>query len=766
MLDRRHHQLAILLCVVLLAIGCLLRRSYGIAWDEPTQRGYGQTVARFVLKGDTRLQNDPLRVYGPAHELLLTAAETLSHARDTPDVYAVRHFVNFVVFVVGVYFLYRVAVIGLGPSVVALLPSIALVLSPAIFGHAFFNSKDIPFLAAFITSAYTLLRFLERPGVRTGLVHAIVTAWLLAIRAPGLLMPVLTVAGVAFCLRPSGPGRPKLLRGLVAHAVALPLLTVAFWPTLWHEPWSSFRNAVATMSHFPWSQHVLYRGAFLSAADLPWHYAPVWIAITTPLLYLAAFVAGLPVVIKRAWSSFRAPAAASSFYPILILAWLFVPLVSVVVFRSTLYDGWRQLFFVYPALLLFGTAGVVAAARALRARPEWRWSRAVAIGSVAIAVVAVGDVAMFMVRAHPNAHVFFNTLAGGISGAKFRYEMDYWGLSTRQGLEAILRRDRDPIIPVFAADPTGETNALALPFVDRHRLLFVESLEGAKYFVGSYRLRQTEYSYGAVVDHVDVSGVPILTVEAVHPEISLTPDTAPSVVDLRVRNAALLRDADLSFSGEQIRAGVRAWLGRYVRAADEIDIDLPSPLPAEVREGRVPFVGIRIHGGEVGDFQFNRPGIPVTTFDVRAEDLLIDFARLSGGELPVARIGTVTINDISLDARAVNEALARSAGQERNLRVSFDQGLLTADWRGSPATTVSIRPAVVPDPWRPASENLAFDIDRVKLSGWRVPLASLAQLLLGGFSPAIGPADAITTRVALGRIRLDGDHLRLGTQVR
>ena len=64
----------------------------------------------------------------------------------------------------------------------------------------------------------------------------------------------------------------------------------------------------------------------------------------------------------------------------------------------------------------------------------------------------------------------------------------------------------------------------------------------------------------------------------------------------------------------------------------------------------------------------------------------------------------------------------------------------------------------MPDPWRQASENLAFEIDRVKLFGWRVPLATLAQLVLGGLSPAIGPDDAITTRVALGTIRLDGEQ--------
>ena len=287
-------------------------------------------------------------------------------------------------------------------------------LSPPIFGHAFFNSKDTPFLAAFIVSAYTLLRFLDRPGARTALVHAIVTAWLMAIRAPGLLMPVLTVAGIAFCLRLRGPGRAKLVRGLVAFAVALPLLTIAFWPTLWHEPWASFRNAVATMSRFPWTQQVLYRGVFLSATDLPWHYAPVWIAITTP-----SVSSPLSLVCP---SSSCASGGRSARRRLIS----FYPRCSVVAVRAA--DQRRHvqfvlrrlaaLFFVYPALCS-SRPGVVTVARALRTREDWRWGRPLR-ASVAIALLAFGDIATFMVRAHPQAHVFFNTLAGGVSGAKFR----------------------------------------------------------------------------------------------------------------------------------------------------------------------------------------------------------------------------------------------------------------------------------------------------------------------------------------------------------
>jgi hypothetical protein len=44
------------------------------------------------------------------------------------------------------------------------------------------------------------------------------------------------------------------------------------------------------------------------------------------------------------------------------------PLVVVVVLHSALYDGWRQLYFIYPVLLLLALRGLVTV---WRWRPSW-----------------------------------------------------------------------------------------------------------------------------------------------------------------------------------------------------------------------------------------------------------------------------------------------------------------------------------------------------------------------------------------------------------
>ena len=139
----------------------------------------------------------------------------------------------------------------------------------------------IVLLAWFIAAIYTLLTFLTRPRAVSALTHALVTAWLIAIRITGVLIPGLTVVFTAYCLvRGARSNRSRLAANAALYLAATAMLTWALWPTLWRDPVSSFLTAFSTMSRYPWNNEVLYRGRLIPATDIPWHYAPVWIAIT------------------------------------------------------------------------------------------------------------------------------------------------------------------------------------------------------------------------------------------------------------------------------------------------------------------------------------------------------------------------------------------------------------------------------------------------------------------------------------------------------
>jgi hypothetical protein len=175
-----------------------------------------------------------------------------------------------------------------------------------------------------------------------------VSAWLIAIRITGVLIPALTVAFAAYCVvRGARSNRVRLVLCAALYIVSTTILTWAFWPTLWRDPLASFASAFSTMSRYPWNNVVLYRGQLIPATDIPWHYALVWIAITTPLLYLAGFAAGLVVIVKRIVQQTGDPVSRANLFPLLLLAWLVLPLASVIGLQSVMYDGWRHLFFIY-----------------------------------------------------------------------------------------------------------------------------------------------------------------------------------------------------------------------------------------------------------------------------------------------------------------------------------------------------------------------------------------------------------------------------------
>jgi hypothetical protein len=195
----------------------------------------------------------------------------------------------------------------------------------------------------------------------------------------------------------------------------------------------------------------------------------------------------------------------------LVLAWFLLPLVYSVASRAVLYDEWRHSFFVYPALLLIALAGLAWLRRAA-ARLRGR-ARAVALWAPGVLLALnMAGAAVFLARNHPNANVYFNSLAGGPGGADGRFELDYWGLAYRQGLEYIVGHDAGESIPVHAATAAGRYNAEMLAPPDRGRIVFEEDPARARYYITTFRWDRKRPPPGREIHAITVEGARILAV--------------------------------------------------------------------------------------------------------------------------------------------------------------------------------------------------------------------------------------------------------------
>jgi hypothetical protein len=99
----------------------------------------------------------------------------------------------------------------------------------------------------------------------------------------------------------------------------------------------------------------------------------------------------------------------------------------------------------------------------------------------------------WMITNHPNQNIFFSSLAGKDWNTKV--DVDYWGLSTRQALEAIARIDNRPKILIYAGSIMSLNDSLKILAPEiRARFEVTSNLDAANYIITNYRNELTDYS--------------------------------------------------------------------------------------------------------------------------------------------------------------------------------------------------------------------------------------------------------------------------------
>lgn len=517
LIEEKHKILVFLFFAAYLLVGVGIFKDYGISNDEPTERNKGIMAVRYAMFRDQELlTHKDSRHYGTAFEMLLVAIEKiLNLTKDPRAIYLMRHLVTFLLFYTGVFFFYRLCKYRFRSWKIGLLGCLFLILSPRIFAHSFYNPKDVPFLAMFIISIYTLTKYLDKKTLPRAAFHAVTCALLIDMRIPGVIVPFFTFIFLIADLLITKTIKIKvkdIAASFLVYTFLLVYFTVLFWPTLWVNSLYHFINAFKFMSHVIWGGTVLYLGEYIKGENLPWHYIPVWIIITTPVLYLACFFMGCFLSIKLLLKN------PVQFYisrrcDFIFILWFFLPLVVVILLRSVLYDGWRHMFFIYPAFLILSLAGLTSLYEYIKLRFRRVSYKIVNAGFVLIVSFNLINIAQFMVKYHPHQNVYFNLLAGrDMKQIKKNFELDYWGLSYRKALEYILRNDRNRIIKVCVANWPGKANADILITDDRKRLVYVENPDEAKYFLSNYRWHNDEYPYKDEYYSIKIDGAKIMVV--------------------------------------------------------------------------------------------------------------------------------------------------------------------------------------------------------------------------------------------------------------
>ena len=436
-------------CALFLLVGAFVLDDYGISTDEEHQRGIGQ-AALDSLAGDSAqaLNWAPhARYYGAVFEVPLLLVERMLGLDDGRDVYLSRHWLTHLFFLAGGVFSYLLVLRMFGSRLLALVALALFLLHPRLYAHSFFNSKDIPFAAMFMITLYLTHRAFRRETLGAFLLCGVGVGVLVNLRLLGLVLfgAVLALRGVDLLLAGCGERRRRVLLMGGGFALAATLTYYASLPALWPDPVGRFGEWWSVAASHPNPARNLFRGEWLDAPDgPPFEYIPVWIGITTPPVVLLLAVIGAAGLCWRAGRRPRDLWGATTIRFNLMLALLIVgTIIAIFVGRSNIYDGWRQVYFLYAPLAVLAVVGL----HWLLSSTDHRWMRA---GGYSLAVAGVAVTLVSMARIHPLEDSYYNGLVDRTTPDYLvsRYETDYWFQSHWGLLEEILEDHPDQAILV------------------------------------------------------------------------------------------------------------------------------------------------------------------------------------------------------------------------------------------------------------------------------------------------------------------------------
>ena len=460
---------AVAILVIFAVAGAAVVDDYGVSVDAGGQRSIAAANLEYVLGNDDALSAHNLpwahdRYYGVAFELPLLLAERALGLDDSRTAYLLRHCATHLFWLCGGFacFLLARRLFGSGP--LALLAMLLFLLHPRLYAHAFFNSKDVPFLSMFMIALYLVHRAFEKDTVRAFVVLGMGTAVLTNLRIMGVMLvaAVLGMRALDLLHAAQWSARRRVLATAGAFAAACAATLYAISPYLWSDP-REFAEALRVLSEHPHTHWELFQGRLVRSDELPWHYVPTWMAVTTPPFTLLLGGVG---VVGVAWRVAARPGQALRNTPLrfglLLTACLAAPPLAVATLGAHVYSGWRQLYFLHAPLCLLAAAGL-----RLPASRDAVWARQ---GTYAAAGVAAAGILISMARIHPHQNVYFNFLVDRATPERLRtqYDMDYIGLGGLGALRHLAQTYSSRKTVCLAGG--GSNLRLRLPEAQRERL--------------------------------------------------------------------------------------------------------------------------------------------------------------------------------------------------------------------------------------------------------------------------------------------------------
>ena len=271
-----------------------------------------------------------------------------------PLFWELRHLYIRGLFILAGFCLYLIIKRVTHSNFVILIGLMLFLLHPRVSADSFYNIKDSIFLSTFVITTYFLFKFIHTPSTKNIIVLGIMSAITVNVRMMGVLIPVYFLL---YSILNYNRNFREIFKTLFIYLSVFSLTLYLLWPSIWGNPFNIFINNFNLFSRYTtWAGFVLFNGSLISAQKLPLNYIPTWIFITSPLAHIFLWCLGLLVFPLKLIRNFKREWLGS---PILFSYYcIVVSYVAIIIFKSTLYDSWRHLQYIFPSLIIIGIYGI------------------------------------------------------------------------------------------------------------------------------------------------------------------------------------------------------------------------------------------------------------------------------------------------------------------------------------------------------------------------------------------------------------------------
>lgn len=495
----------IILFFAALFLGLIVLKDYGVAWDEPLQRGPGLLSYNYVFHGDKDLFLKPTDNHGAGFELPLIIIEKWLKLTDKRDIYMMRHVVTHVLFLLGAFAAYALSYRLFKNKFLAIFAFLFLAFAPRFYAHSFFNSKDLPFLSVFIITLLLCQMAFQKNKPLLFALLGLACGYATSIRIMGIMLGsfifgFLILDMIFNAINKEKPA--KTIINTIAFTIGFCFLLFIAWPYLWVSPIKHFTESFSKLSKFDlWQGSILIGGKYIQSTEITWTYFTRWFFISNPILILIIGFTGMVMIIS---AFIKNPLQYLKNTPernyLLYVGCFLVPIFAVFFLHSIIYDDWRHLYFIYPSFLMMG----IYAINQLLNHSAVAGNKRNTMIVQAVCGLQFAAIAFFMVKSHPFQQVYFNELVSHEEEyLRKNYEMDYWGVSNLQALKYILDADQRKEIMVTSIYPEIlQNNIDFMEEEERVRLKLVHP-DSADYLITNFRFHPDDFPY--MEEHSDMA---------------------------------------------------------------------------------------------------------------------------------------------------------------------------------------------------------------------------------------------------------------------